>query len=204
MALLPRLYAALYDRLSAGADAKIAPLRERTAGRAHGAVLEIGGGTGANLAFYPHDARLSVVEPNPHMAARLRAKAERHGLRVQIEPRGGEELPYADATFDAVVSTLVLCSVTDQARVLAEVRRVLRAGGTFHFLEHVASDNPRTLRWQQRLNPIWRRLADGCTLDRDTASAIRAAGFGSVEIEEAQYPGSPSVTRRLIVGCAVV
>jgi ubiquinone/menaquinone biosynthesis C-methylase UbiE len=201
--LLRRLYAALYDVLTAPAERHLAPLRRRTAGRAHGSVLEIGAGTGANLPFYPSDARVSVVEPNPHMVARLRKKAAARGRTVEIALTPADPLPYPDGSFDAVIATLVLCSVPDQARVLSEARRVLRRGGELLFFEHVASDDPGVRRCQRRLNPIWRRLVDGCTLDRDTAAAIRAAGFSHVEIEPAALSIAPPITRRLIVGRAV-
>ncbi len=193
-------YAATYDRLNSSPE--LAPLRARVAGRAHGDVLEIGAGTGANLPFYPADAHLSAVEPNPHMAVRLQAKAAARGRAVAVAIRRGEDLPYPDRSFDVVISTLVLCSVADQSLVLREIRRVLRPGGRFLFLEHVASDDERVRRWPRRLNPLSRLLNDGCTLDRDTAAAIRAAGFTSVDIEDTQLAAAAAISRRLIAGQA--
>ena len=122
-----------------------------------------------------------------------------------VRASGGEGawLPYPDAAFDAVVASLVLCSVADQRTVLAEVRRVLRPGGHFLFLEHVAAASPRVRAWQRRLSPVQRFFADGCELDRDTASAIRAGGFARTHIEEVELSGAPILSRKLIVGVAV-
>ena len=105
-----RVMAATYDRLGRSAEPKLEQYRERTSGRAMGKVLKLGGGTGANLSFYATDVVLTVAEPNPHMAKRLDQKAADLGREVTIVPDGGESLPFADASFDSVVSTLVICS----------------------------------------------------------------------------------------------
>lgn len=203
MSLRHWVYAALYDPLDTLAEPQLAPLRARSAGRAQGNVLEIGAGTGANLPFYPSDIRLSVVEPNPHMAVRLQRKAAGLGRAVEVTIAAGERLPYPADSFDAIVATLVLCSVSDQARTLAEARRVLRPGGHFLFLEHVVSPDDRVRRWQRRLNPVWRFIGDGCTLDRDTGTVIGAAGFSQVDLEELDLRPALPLIRRLIVGQAV-
>jgi ubiquinone/menaquinone biosynthesis C-methylase UbiE len=165
-------------------------------------VLEIGAGTGANLPYYPLDAQLTVLEPNPSMAARLRRKAELLGRVVQVDVHEGDRLPYADSTFDAVVVSLVLCSVADQQAMLAEVKRVLRSGGVFLFMEHVAARDERIRTWQRRLTPIQRFVADGCELDRDTGAAIRAASFASAQVEEVDVSGLPALTRHVVTGSA--
>jgi SAM-dependent methyltransferase len=198
-----RLFAALYDRLTSSEEIALAPFRERTAGRVHGDVLELGAGTGANLPFYARDVRLVVFEPNAAMASRLEKRAARLGIPVQVDVTRQDRLPYADASFDAVVATFVLCSVDDVAGVLNEVRRVLRPGGRFWFIEHVAADEPGVRRWQRRLNPIQRFLADGCELDRQTGSAIDAAPFREASIEAALLDGAGALTRHLIVGSAL-
>ena len=182
MSLSERIFAAWYDVLDAGVEGRLRPYREQTAGQARGDVLEIGGGTGANLPFYSTDVRLSVLEPNPHMAKRFRRRTAERGREATIVPEKGEDMPFPDASFDSVVTTLVLCTVDDLDRVVPEARRVLRPGGGFYFYEHVASESPRRRRWEDRLNPPWRFLTTGCNLNRDIAAAIRSAGFSRVEL----------------------
>jgi ubiquinone/menaquinone biosynthesis C-methylase UbiE len=153
--------------------------RARLVGPAAGDVLEIGFGTGATLPFYDRSLvrSLSVVEPSAGMNMRATRRIREQGWDVRIDALAGESLPYPDASFDCVVSSLTLCSVTDPERVLGECWRVLRPGGTLRFFEHVASDDPRRRRWQERLNPIQRVVGVGCNVNRDTAALIRAAGF---------------------------
>lgn len=145
----------------------------------HGDVLEIGAGTGRNLDHYTAPSRLVLAEPDPHMAAKLRERlaTAAPAYDVSLVSWPAEQLEAEDASFDAVVSTLVLCSVRDPERVLTEVKRVLRPGGKLLFLEHVASDKPSRLAWQRRIEPFWRPIAGNCHLARDTARSIEAAGF---------------------------
>jgi ubiquinone/menaquinone biosynthesis C-methylase UbiE len=197
-----RLFASAYDRMSTRGETVLAPLRREVVSAARGSVLEIGVGTGANLPFYAPDVELTAFEPNPWMAAQLERKAARFGRRVQIDVAGGATLPYVDAQFDAVVATFVLCSVADQPAVLAEIRRVLRGGGQFYFLEHVAAPTAGVRAWQRRLNPLQRFFADGCELDRDTESAIRNAGFASTQVQVLELHDLPQLTRHMIAGVA--
>ncbi len=154
---------------------------------AAGDVLEIGFGTGATLPHYdPLLVRsLTVIEPSAGMSARAAGRIAASPIPVRAVSGGGEALPFADASFDAVVICLTLCSVEDPAAVLAEVRRVLRLGGRLHFLEHVLSPDAGIARWQRRLTPIQRVIGVGCHLDRDTPALVRAAGFalGPVELQ---------------------
>ena len=188
---MPWLMASVYDRVMAGTEASC--LRgwraELLAGLA-GRVLEIGPGTGASLPMYPAAVtELILAEPDPHMRERLAARlAEdpqgRQGRQVQLIGDAVEQLGLEDASVDAVVTSLVLCSVRSPEAALAELRRVLRPGGELVFLEHVAAwDNPGRLRWQQRVEPVWKHVAGGCHLTRDTEATIRAAGFEVVAIE---------------------
>lgn len=160
-----------------------------------GEVLEIGAGTGANVPFYrPAVRRVVLAEPDPHMLARLDAKwggGRRAG--IELSTARADALPFADETFDAVVSTLVLCSVPDVGRALAEAKRVLRPGGTFVFLEHVAADElPSRLAWQRRFEPLWKRVAGNCHLTRRTGDEIRAAGFEvEREVRESMRKAAP-------------
>ena len=154
-----------------------------------GTVVEIGPGAGVNLPFFRTDVRWIGVEPNPYVHAHLDATATRLGRDIEVRAGAAEELPVASRSVDAVVGTLVLCSVRDPAAVLREVRRVLKPGGRFVFMEHVAAPRGTLRRWWQRmLRPFWKALADGCHLDRDAAAAIDAAGFRSVVIDHFDLP----------------
>ena len=204
MSISQRLFAAWYDILNTSVEGRLASYRDQTAGHTWGDVLEIGGGTGANLAFYPKDINLTVIEPNPHMAKRFRKRARKLGRDVTIVPDVGEELPFADNSFDSVVTTLVLCMVDDLQKVVAEARRVLRTGGTFLFYEHVVSHNNAMRWWQNRLNPVWKLLTTGCNLNRDITGTIREAGFSEVNVTEFELSVGLPITIPNIVGVAKV
>jgi len=156
-----------------------------------GTVLEIGPGGGNNLAFLQrqHGIRWIGVEPNPFFHERLRARGGRLGIEVDVRAATAEALPVADHSVDAVVSTLVLCSVHDPEAALREVRRVLRPGGRFVFVEHVAAPRGTGLCLAQRtLRPVWRAFSDNCHPDRDTGRLIAAAGFADVELRRFRLP----------------
>lgn len=154
--------------------------RRWVAGRAHGTVAELGAGTGANLAYYGDAVRrLVLVEPSPAMRHRLAPAAER--ARAELVDGEAAALPFADGEVDAIVATLVLCSVRDLPAALAECRRVLRPGGDLLLLEHVRSDDAAAAAWQDRIDPAWRRLMQGCHPNRDSLAAVAAAGFDIVE-----------------------
>jgi len=197
-----RIFATWYEMLDRIVAGRLEPYRRKTAGRAWGDVLEIGGGTGANLPYFSLETRLTVVEPNPHMAVRLRAKAARQGRDVFVLPGIGEKLPFQDISFDCVVTTLMLCMAQDMHQVIREVRRVLRPGGAFLFYEHVASSNPRMRRWQRRVNPLWRFWTTGCNLDRDITAAINSAGFRSVDVSSFDLSVGLPLTIPNIIGVA--
>jgi SAM-dependent methyltransferase len=146
-------------------------------------VVELGSGVGANLRYLPAGARLIAIEPNPHMHARLRRAARRRGVELEIRRAVGERIDLPDASAETVISSLVLCTVSDPAAVLAEIRRVLVPGGRFRFAEHVAA-KPRTpTRWSQRVvRRPWAWIFEGCSCERDLASLIASAGFTSVDI----------------------
>lgn len=156
---------------------------------ARGVVLEIGGGTGANLPHYRDVERVIVSEPDPFMRRRLNPKLETALVPVEVSEAGAEALAFPDGSFDTVVSTLVLCTVPNQGSALAEIRRVLRPGGRLLFIEHVRAKGS-TACWQDRIEPIWRRVLGGCHPNRDTLAAIEASGF-EVEIFESFYPPVP-------------
>jgi ubiquinone/menaquinone biosynthesis C-methylase UbiE len=153
-----------------------------------GNILEIGAGTGVNFAFIPAGVRWIGVDSNPHSLRYIREAAQRSGHEFDFHTGSAESLPFPDASFDSVASTLTLCSMQDPVLALDEIRRVLRPGGQFLFLEHVAAAAGSQLRRRQRLlRPVFRCLA-GCTPDRDTGSLIRAARFSSVEMEQFVLP----------------
>jgi SAM-dependent methyltransferase len=153
-------------------------LRARAAAGLDGQVLEIGFGSGLNVPYYPAQVR-RVLAVDPSTAGRRLAARRIAGSRVPVEFTGLDAgaLPVADATVDHVLCTWTLCTVPDPERALAEIRRVLRPGGTLHFVEHGRSPDPAVARWQHRLTPLQRRLAGGCRLDRPIAELIAAAGL---------------------------
>jgi ubiquinone/menaquinone biosynthesis C-methylase UbiE len=173
--------AKIYDRfMRASEEACLQAWRGELLASVTGDVLEIGAGTGANLAHYDRAlGRLVLAEPDPRMRVQCEAKlALDRRPNVEVCGADASALPFGDATFDVVVSTLVLCSVPDQARVIAEVRRVLKPGGKLVFLEHVAAEgDPMRLLWQRAIEPVWKHLAGNCHVTRDTAKSIRDAGF---------------------------
>jgi ubiquinone/menaquinone biosynthesis C-methylase UbiE len=197
------LFAATYDRMSAGGEeAGLADRRRQLLSGASGRVLEIGGGTGANLQHYgPEIEALTVTEPEPPMLKRLEKKARVEAPNATIVRAPAEDIPFEDGSFDTAVSTLVLCGVDDQGRALQELRRVLRPGGRLLFIEHVRSDDADLARFQDRMNRV-NRFVVGCDCNRRTLDAIEAAGFEVTEVEHTELPKSPRFVRPLIVGAA--
>jgi ubiquinone/menaquinone biosynthesis C-methylase UbiE len=167
----------------------------------HGTVLEIGPGAGPNLRYYPADAAWIGVEPNVHMHPYLQQEAERLGRAITIETGTADHLPVPDNSVDAVVSTLVLCSVPDVAATLAEIQRVLKPGGRFLFIEHVAAPpGSRLRRMQGLIRPLWSAFADGCQPNRDTGALLDAAGFKRVRYQPFNVPAP--IIRPHIMGVA--
>ena|SRR5579859_6225159 len=189
----PGLYKRLFARMIASeskTEREYYNSRKRTLlGNLHGDVLEIGPGSGVNLAFYASDVRWQGLEPNPAMYPYLLNEAKRLGIPVQLREGHADRLDVADNSIDAVVGTLVLCSVPDQQHVLQEIRRVLKPGGRFVFIEHVAARRETGLRRRQQfVRPLWSLLADGCHPDRETWAAIDNAGFSDVQLEHFRIP----------------
>jgi ubiquinone/menaquinone biosynthesis C-methylase UbiE len=178
-----RLFAWILERGSRRHEPLVADRKRALLGDLSGDVLEIGPGTGVNFAYLPRSVRWIGVEPNAYLRERLRAEAARGGLSAELHAGTAERLPLPDRSVDAVVSTLVLCSVPDVDAVLEEVRRVLRPGGRFVFVEHVGAPPGTWLRAIQRLvRPLW-RVGGGCHPDRDTLAAIERAGFADLRAE---------------------
>ena len=199
------LFAALYDALTAPVERRLArDLRRGLLRGCEGRLLDVGAGTGANLPVLRElrDAgtrlEIDAVEPDPFMLRRARRRAAQLDLDIRFHEAPAESLPFADGTFDVVVSTLVLCTVGDLGRSLGEIHRVLRPGGAFHFLEHVRGDGAAAA-LQDRLRPLWAAVAGGCQLNRRTGDAIRRAGFRDVHWEARPVPFPLA---RLLVGRA--
>ncbi len=205
MSLYGRLFARFYDRaLAATEEAGLADRRRALLAGARGRVLELGAGTGANLAHYPAQLdQLVLSEPEAPMLARLRRRASAARPDATVVAAPAERLPFEDASFDTVVATLMLCTVEDPARSLDEVRRVLAPGGRLLFIEHVRSDEPRLARRQDLVHPLWRRCGHGCHCNRPTLAAIEAAGLRVENVEHGRLPKSPRLVEPLVAGAAV-
>lgn len=189
-----RLFAWAHSVADRRLDAHYGDQKRRLLADLSGEVLEIGPGSGSNLRYLPAGVRWQGVEPNPHMHPFLRRRAAELGLPARVHLGHAEALPLPDGSVDAVICTLVLCSVRDQAAVLREVRRVLRPGGRFLFLEHVAAPRGTWLRfWQTLVAPAWSFCGQGCRPDRETWVALEAAGFARLDCRRFRMDGFPLV-----------
>jgi ubiquinone/menaquinone biosynthesis C-methylase UbiE len=205
MSLRTKFFAMTYDRQMAKTEeAGLRAFRERLLAGATGDVLEIGGGTGANLPCYGSAVTsLTFTEPEPSMLRRLEGKVRARRPDAKVLRAPAEDLPFDDGSFDVAVSTLVLCGVDDQPRALRELRRVLRPGGRLLLIEHVRSGDPGTARLQDRLNWL-NRLVVCCDCNRPTLDSIRAAGFTVTQVESTELPKVPPFVRPAILGSATV
>ncbi len=167
--------------------------REKVVPRAAGKVLELGIGGGLNLAFYDPGQVTSVsgVDPSAELRAIAEAAPRSPGLNVEIREGTAEALPFEAASFDCIVCTFTLCSVQSPSAALAEARRVLKPGGRFLFCEHGLAPDPDVVRWQRRIEPIWKRLAGGCHLTRPIGGALTTAGLTLTDLSSMYLPGTP-------------
>ena len=167
----------------------MAERKQSLLGDLSGDVVEIGPGCGVNLAYLPREVRWTGIEPNPCFHPYIRNEAARLDRPVRLQVGMAEDLGLEDASVDAVVGTLVLCSVDRVEAALEEILRVLKPGGRYCFLEHVAAPQGSWLRWIQRgVRPVWSSLLDGCRPDADTRVQIARAGFSQLNWEEFQAP----------------
>lgn len=201
-AWLPIL-ALLYDPfLWLGEIAGMRTRRSALLGNARGRVVEIGAGTGLNVAHYPDEvAELVLTEPDPAMRRRLARRLQRQSRVARIVDAPAQCLPLADASVDIVVSTLVLCSVADPERTLSEIARVLRPDGQLLFIEHVRASSRFLAACQDYLFRPWYRFAGGCCCNRPTVELMRACGF-AVTADDVVWRGMPAIVHPLVVGRA--
>ena len=199
-----RAFAVLYDPFVwAGERLGMRARRGELLSRVRGRTLEIGSGTGLNLAHYPGDVgELILAEPDPAMRARLEKRLRRSGVQARLIDAPAERLPFADGSIDTVVSTLVLCTVDAPDLVLREIARVLRHDGQLLFIEHVRADSPRLARRQDRMAGPWRSFARGCRCNRATQQLIAACGLQLEPVSTASWHAMPRIVRPLITGRA--
>ena len=200
------LTAYFYDRFMARAEeACLREWRRELLKHTYGEVLEIGAGTGASIEHYPDDiTKLVLTEPDKHMRRILELNASHHGTdKIHVADGAAENIYADDEAFNCVVASLVCCSVSDLTTTLEEIKRVLKPGGIFVFLEHVAAaEGTSRRRWQNRINPIWKSVMGNCHLNRDTEKAIISAGFKIKEIEKESMRKALPIVRPTIRGTA--
>jgi len=205
MSVYRRLVAKYYDRALAKVERLcLQEWRKELLADLHGVVLEMGAGTGLNLAWYPNDLeRLVLCEPDRPMREQLIQRCSNSSAPVsEVVSAEAEHLPFPSGSFDFVVSTLVLCSVRDPQGGLAEIRRVLKPGGELVLMEHVAAEAGTSLSfWQNFWNPLWKRCACNCHLNRPTYGFLEQAGFYS-QIRPARMSGAPAISAPMILGRA--
>ena len=203
-----RFTALIYDRFLMGASqqAGLADKRRQALAAASGEVLEIGAGTGLNLAAYPREGitRLVCTEPNAAMSSQLEARSADAPVSVEVVAASAERLPFEDASFDCVTGTLVLCEASSPPAALAEIARVLRPGGHYLFLEHVRSADHDQAQMQDRWAPIWRRVSGGCNCNRDTLATIESSPLTVEKAEIGRFPKAPKIVKPLLIGSAVL
>jgi len=198
-----RLNSALLAMLDGYVDRRLHEPRQRIA-ELRGVVVDLGAGNGPVLRYLKPGTVVHAIEPNPYFHRRLRASAAAAEVELTVHEVPGEAMDLPDASVDAVVCTWVLCTVDDPAAVLREVRRVLRPGGQFVFIEHVAAPSGPVRVVQRLVHRPWRWTFEGCHTQRDTAAAIRAAGFAAVDVEEFRIRTAFVPMRTQIAGVATV
>jgi ubiquinone/menaquinone biosynthesis C-methylase UbiE len=179
------------------------PYRRATLAEVRGATLEIGFGTGLNLPHYPAAIKtLITVDASAGMSRLARQRVDDSPIAVEQRVLNGERLPFADETFDSVVSTFTLCSIGAVGQALGELRRVLKPDGRFHFLEHGLSDDPSVQTWQHRMTPLQKAFVGGCHLNRDIEALITQAGFTILRLDRSYMGNTPKTSGYLYQGLA--
>jgi ubiquinone/menaquinone biosynthesis C-methylase UbiE len=197
------IFARCYAHVGHLMDAEIGDHRRRLLAGLTGRVLEVGAGNGLNFPHYPATVtEVLAIEPEPYLHRQALAAASQAPIPIRVVAGTAEVLPAPDGAVDAVVASLVLCTVTDLDQALAETRRVLRPGGRLRFYEHVRATDPRLARWQARLQRPWGRLVGGCHPNRDTVAAIGAAELRLVQLERFDLQVMPPLARPHVLGVA--
>jgi ubiquinone/menaquinone biosynthesis C-methylase UbiE len=200
------LFARFFDRLSRAIEPEVGPHRDELLAGLTGRLVEIGAGNGVNFAHYPPSVEEVVaIEPEPYLRAKAQRAAESASVRIAVRAGVAEELDLPDSSFDAGVASLVLCSVSDQAGVLTELRRVLKPGADLRFLEHVRSSRPIKARAQLIADRtrVWPRLGGGCHCSRRTTEAINAAGFRVERTRSVDFGPAWMLTNPHVLGRAM-
>jgi len=205
VSIYDHVFAACYQRWTAASErAGLGERRREMLRDLSGRVLEIGPGPGINLRHYPVAVdEIVLAEPEGPMAERLERELARSGRRGRVVRAPAESLPLEDGSFDHVVSTFVLCTVTDPERVLTEIERVLRPGGSLVFMEHVRASDPKLARWQDRLHPLWLRFGNGCHCNRPTPRMIEDSPLDVESMLPDRMPAAVPLVRPMVVGRAL-
>jgi len=197
--------ARFYDSVMLRAEnACLGQWRQNLLASLSGKVLEIGAGTGMNLKYYPDTiTSLTLTEPDRHMRARLEKKLDGETRSHQLVDASAEDLPFNDNSFDAAITTLVLCSVAQPDRCLTELRRILKPGGKLILLEHVVDpERGQIYKWQKRIEPFWTCCAGNCHLTRDTLQSLQQNGFTTANVHRDTMRGAVSFVSPVIHGIA--
>lgn len=202
MGLWDRLWSAGYDFLGKRFGKIEEPHRRRLVEELEGDVLEVGSGTGFNFPYYRKARRVVAIEPSEEMRKRSYGRAREASVPIEVVEGGDGTLPFPDDSFDAVVFSLVLCTIPHPERALTEAKRVLRPGGAIHIYEHVRSKDPKVARRQDRILKPWRAFNRGCHPNRDTLTTIRTAGFQLDGVEEFDLVGAPGICKAHVLGSA--
>ncbi|WP_018661980.1 class I SAM-dependent methyltransferase [Heyndrickxia acidiproducens] len=159
-------------------------VRKKLLQKARGRVLEIGSGSGVNFPLYQEVQQVDAIEPSREMQKKSASRLQAASVPIYCHQQTAEQLDFADQTFDTVVSTLVFCTIPDPEKALKEIQRVAKPGAVFLFFEHVKMEQPLLAKTQDMLTPFWKKICDGCHLNRNTLALIRQAGFQVRETEE--------------------
>ncbi|PLR94474.1 class I SAM-dependent methyltransferase [Bacillus sp. T33-2] len=184
-----KLFPSIYDFAMKPLEGrKFNKIREELLGYARGRVLEIGSGTGINFPFYQGVEQVDAVEPNLSMIEKSKDRRKQASVPIHIHVRSAEKLNFDDQTFDTVVSTLVFCTIPDPVKALKEIKRVSKPQASILFFEHVKMEQPFLAKTQELLTPLWKKVCDGCHLNRNTLQTIKEAGF-QVKTVKPYYKG---------------